>query len=191
MTDTAMRRGVIGRERRTHVGSMAMFEPDILLPVQMARETERQPERKLMLAVIEDALDILVKGRACDIRDRHEAHVWLFSDDTSRLYSAQTVCDILGFDIGFFRREVTRREDLGEAKLREEKLERLGVWARIVHATRTAYGWTLSEFARRVGAHESSPHNWERGDWEPDTKFRGRILALHAKRPVKAEAVTA
>lgn len=70
-------------------------------------------ERRLMLAILEDAIAAAgvdpftssAKVRAL----RAEARAWLMSDDRAWLFSFANICDALGFDVDYLRRGVRAR----------------------------------------------------------------------------------
>jgi hypothetical protein len=85
-------------------------EFEVVLPVQFFRGTRGalQPERRLMLAVLEDA--VVRYRRDPHGRDGHESALWFASEDTSWPYSFTNVCDVLGLD----RRAVRDALDIAE-----------------------------------------------------------------------------
>lgn len=96
----------------------SIWEPDTILPAQFyAGRGSRQldPERRLMLAVLEDA--ILVYQRRADWRDhrarrqREDAQQWLWSDDRTWLFSCANICDLVGLDVDYLRRGLLARQE--------------------------------------------------------------------------------
>ena len=87
------------------------IEPEILLPVQQAGPRIDVPERRLMLAVLEDALDVFRKhvrtGHGSDLFADVEA--WFASDDSGLPFAFVNVCDALGIDAGWLRARLARR----------------------------------------------------------------------------------
>jgi len=81
--------------------------PDILLPAQLVTGASPTPERRLMVAVLADALRTSQKyaGRhgRCDQPMVAEVEGWFASDDTSWLFSFVSVCERLGLDPGYLR----------------------------------------------------------------------------------------
>src|ERR687887_2795196 len=100
-----------------------LFQPDTLLPSQffdrMRRRSEQDGERRLMIAVLEDAVDVYRKHvGAKDPRAQqlfHEAEEWIEDPDRTWLFSFQNICDVLGLDADYLRR--------GLRALRERVLE--------------------------------------------------------------------
>jgi hypothetical protein len=89
-----------------------LFQPDTLLPSQffdrMRRRSEHDGERRLMIAVLEDAVDVYRKqAGATDPRGRelfHAAEVWIEDPDRTWLFSFQNICDVLDIDADYLRR---------------------------------------------------------------------------------------
>jgi hypothetical protein len=86
------------------------FEPDAILPVQFYSAGGMRPEKRLMLAILEDALDIYRKYARTPGR-RHESLVaetrqWLFADDTRWPFSFVNLCSALGIDVGSLRAQL-------------------------------------------------------------------------------------
>ncbi len=94
--------------------SHGLFEPDALVPVQFyanfGQGSAAYPERRLMLAVLQDALECYRKyAFARDSRGRQifsEAREWIFSSDQRWWYSFENICEVLGFDSAYLRRQV-------------------------------------------------------------------------------------
>jgi len=89
---------------------------NLVLPSQLFPEFPgpgRVPgERRLMLAVLEDAIGILVKHRdasaACARVLYHETVAWVRSDDTEWPFSFVNVCEAIGFSPSCVRRGLSR-----------------------------------------------------------------------------------
>ena len=89
-----------------------IFQPDTLLPSQffdrVRRRTEHDGERRLMIAVLEDAVDVYRKQ--ADARDPRgeqlfqEAEAWIEDPDRTWLFSFQNICDVLDIDADYLRR---------------------------------------------------------------------------------------
>jgi hypothetical protein len=90
----------------------ALFQLDTLLPVQyfetFRRSAPIEPEKKLMLAVLADALACFQKYRAARkgkgknlFRDANE---WIFGEDDDHLFSFENVCEVIGLDPPYVRR---------------------------------------------------------------------------------------
>jgi len=100
------------RTKKVGGGSGAgLFEPDILLPNQYFAAFRRgravEGERRLMLAVLEDAVDSYRKyALARDPREQAcflEAREWFLSDDRSWLFAFENVCDVLEMNPDYLR----------------------------------------------------------------------------------------
>jgi hypothetical protein len=88
------------------------LEPDILIADVLGAASSRrgplQGERRLMLAVLGDAVDCYCRGRGA--RDPHtrllfnETRAWLESRDRSATFSFESICDALGIDADYLRR---------------------------------------------------------------------------------------
>ncbi|MEW6298955.1 MAG: hypothetical protein AB1671_14665 [Thermodesulfobacteriota bacterium] len=93
-------------------GLPTLFQPETLLPTQffaaLGQKAHAQGERRLMVAVLEDALECFQKHFwATDSRGRQlcaDAERWLLSDDTSWLFSFVNICHTLGIHPLFLRR---------------------------------------------------------------------------------------
>jgi hypothetical protein len=96
--------------------ALAVFQPDILIPVQFLATYQRRfsldPELGLMLAVLQDAVICFQEhlGSTCK-RKRAlflDAEEWLFDGDQSYLFSFENVCEALGFQSDYIRRGLLR-----------------------------------------------------------------------------------
>jgi hypothetical protein len=100
------------REHPSEERLVALFQPDTLLPSQYLdrtrRRTEHDGERRLMIAVLEDAVHVYrTQLGTRDPRGRqlfHEAEEWIEDTDRSWLFSFENVCDVLGLDAEYLRR---------------------------------------------------------------------------------------
>ena len=105
------------RAKKSEGGSNAgLFEPDILLPNQYFAAFKRgravEGERRLMLAVLEDAVDSYRKyALARDPREQAcflEAKEWFVSDDRSWLFAFENICDVLEMNADYLRTGLDR-----------------------------------------------------------------------------------
>jgi hypothetical protein len=91
----------------------ALFEPtDALLSAQYwgtcTREGYLEPEKMLMLSVLEDGLACFQEHlQAGDTRFR-EAEEWIMDDNSDYLFSFETICETLGLDPKHVRQELLR-----------------------------------------------------------------------------------
>jgi hypothetical protein len=89
-----------------------LFQPDTLLPSQyfdrIRRRASSDGERRLMVAILEDAVDVYRKQAGARDRKRRQlfedAEEWIESDDQSWIFSYQNICDVLGIDAGYLRK---------------------------------------------------------------------------------------
>ncbi len=103
----------------------SMFQPDSLLPVQyfenFRRKVQTEPEKRLLLAVLEDALACYQKhfssrgGRG--MRLFRETEEWIFREESTRPFSFTNICEVVGFDPQYIRS--------GLLKWREMKIEEI------------------------------------------------------------------
>ncbi|TMA39085.1 MAG: hypothetical protein E6J79_04540 [Deltaproteobacteria bacterium] len=93
---------------------LADLEPEALLPPQFfgSPPLTFQPEKRLMLAVLEQALATL--GRCAHAPGGHGRHLvreverWVASTDTRWPFAFQNICDTLGVDAGYIRAGIVR-----------------------------------------------------------------------------------
>lgn len=91
--------------------AMMIFQPDILIEAQFHSSHQRRyhldPERVLMLAVLQDAVvcfqeHVVAKCKRKQSLHR-EAEEWISNTDRSYLFSFENVCETLGFDAHYMR----------------------------------------------------------------------------------------
>ncbi|MFN8543538.1 MAG: hypothetical protein U0807_04955 [Candidatus Binatia bacterium] len=88
-----------------------LFQPDTLTPSQffdrLRRSSEHDGNRRLMIAVLEDAIDVYRKRLGS--RDRrsqelfHQAEEWIESRDGDWFFSFENICAVLDLDADFVR----------------------------------------------------------------------------------------
>ncbi len=88
---------------------IGVMQPDIVLPSQHFGPQYRQaPEQRLMIAVLQDALDCVQKHRfAKDAHHRQafrEAKRWFLAEETDWPYSFERICGTLDLDANAVRR---------------------------------------------------------------------------------------
>jgi hypothetical protein len=91
--------------------AMMIFQPDILIEAQFQSSHQRRfhldPERVLMLAVLQDAVVCFQEhvGAKCKRKQslHREAEEWISNTDRSYLFSFENVCETLGFDAHYMR----------------------------------------------------------------------------------------
>jgi hypothetical protein len=110
-------------------GIATLFQPDVLLSEQyrenFRRKTPLEPEKALLLAVLEDGVrcfqdNILPRNRKKQILFE-EAEAWLFSDEANGVFSFVSICALLGFDPGYIRRGLRRWQEraVGEGRKKQ------------------------------------------------------------------------
>ena len=88
-----------------------LFQPDTLLPSQYFDRVRRRAsfdgERRLMVAILEDAVDVYRKQVGARDRKRRmlfeDAQAWIESNDKSWIFSYENICDVLGIDAEYLR----------------------------------------------------------------------------------------
>jgi hypothetical protein len=103
-----------------------IFEPDVTLASELltTRTGLPDPERALLIAVLEDASRCFLHH--CTATDRkpralyEEARDWFFSDEHTRLFAFETVCDVLGIDAAYLRRRLRAERDRRRAAAARE-----------------------------------------------------------------------
>ncbi|TFH28600.1 MAG: hypothetical protein E4H00_08490 [Myxococcales bacterium] len=110
-----------------------MIEPELVLPEQFFSSLAKQPaiesERRLMLAVLEDAVSCYQRfALARDARGRaefEEARRWIESDEREWPYSYENICEVLGLNPTYIREGLRRR---GEYAERKTKIQRVAAY---------------------------------------------------------------
>ena len=95
-----------------------ILEPDTVLPSQfygkMGLSRQLEGEKRLMLAVLKDAVECLEKYRRSRVSTSrelyHNALAWVEDKNTDWLFSFTNVCDLLGFDPDYLRESLLKRE---------------------------------------------------------------------------------
>ena len=97
-------------------GIVNLIEADTILPEQyferIGSEHSAFPEKRLMLAVLEDA--VATFQRYVDARNRRgqrlfrEAEEWVLSDDTEWPFAFENICHTLDIEPDFLRRGLSR-----------------------------------------------------------------------------------
>jgi hypothetical protein len=87
---------------------IGMLQTNIILPSQhFGARKLLVPEQRLMIAVVQDAINCIEKYRfATDRRGRRlfdEVTQWLGAKDTSWPYSFESICEVLGLDANAVR----------------------------------------------------------------------------------------
>jgi hypothetical protein len=93
----------------------SLFQQDTLLPAQyfdtFRRKSHLEPEKRLMLAVLEDAISCFQKyAFARDSRSKPffaDAEQWIFAQADDWLFSFENICEVLGFNPKYVRAGLT------------------------------------------------------------------------------------
>jgi hypothetical protein len=94
----------------------ALFRPDTLLQHEyfeiFRRKTHLQPEKRLMFAVLEDAIACFQKYiSARDVKGKgifHDAESWILDENSDWLFSFAHICEVLGIDPNYLRQGLMR-----------------------------------------------------------------------------------
>ncbi len=92
-------------------GAASIFEPSTLLPSQffaaMRQKAEADGERRLMFAILEDAIECFQKHLWAEDHKRRQLHLdaesWFLEDDPSWLFSFVNICDVFEIHPVFLR----------------------------------------------------------------------------------------
>jgi hypothetical protein len=96
-----------------------ILEPDVFLPSHLygagALSRKLEGEKRLMIAVLKDAVECLDKYRGARSsvgRGQYQSAIeWVQDTDTDWLFSFTNICDLLGFDPEYFRETLLKREN--------------------------------------------------------------------------------
>ena len=84
-----------------------LLEPEIILPSQLPCATIETPEKRLLLAVLEEAVGTYQRYlMATDPRSRAlfaDVEAWFASEDSLWLYSFVAICDAIGINATYVR----------------------------------------------------------------------------------------
>jgi hypothetical protein len=189
---------VTGRGGAAHsaIGIAAFLPAHIETPSQYAdrhRATQLQPEKRLMLAVLEDAIDTFRRYRgARDPRARQlarDAADWLSSDAEDWTFDYRRVCEALGLDPDYVRRGLTA----WEARLPLEAAPRgydPALVARAQAAVRalSAAGWAIRRIGPALGRSKMAGEYWRSGRHGVREHEVRALEALVARLPREAAA---
>jgi hypothetical protein len=104
--------------------AMAVFQPDTLIDSQFQSTYRRHfhldPERVLMLAVLQDAVVCFQENVFATCKRKRVMHVeaeeWILNENKSYLFSFENVCEALGYDAGYMRGGLLRWKRAALAK---------------------------------------------------------------------------
>jgi hypothetical protein len=96
-----------------------LLQPDTLLPSQyfatLKRKGNHEPERRLAIAVLQDAVDCYQKHLRARDRKAHQLFVdaeeWITSEDRTWPFSFENVCDLLQINAQYLRRGLSVWKD--------------------------------------------------------------------------------
>jgi hypothetical protein len=107
----------------------SLFEQDALLSTQyfgnLSKKTLLEPERRLMLAILEDAIDcyqdnlLARRGRARKVFT--EAEEWILEKGSDWIFSFGNICGTLGFNPEYVRQGLLRWKEKKTAKYSHSK----------------------------------------------------------------------
>ncbi len=107
-----------------------ILEPDIFLPSQFygsgALSRKLEGEKRLMIAVLKDAVECLEKYRASPSSagqsQYQNALEWVEDSSNDWLFSFNNICDLLGFDPDYLREVLLKRENRYTKPVRQKVL---------------------------------------------------------------------
>lgn len=111
----------------------SLFQLDTLLPAQyfetFRRKAYLEPEKRLMLAVLEDGIACFQKYIfARDGRGKamfREAEEWILDGNSDWLFSFENICEVLGFNPQYVRQGLVRWKEAKVAGRPKAKIYRL------------------------------------------------------------------
>ena len=111
----------------------SLFQPDTLLPDQyldtFRRKAPLEPDRKLMLAVLEDAIACFQKYLfARDGKGRtmfRDAEDWILEEGSDWLFCFENICDVLRMNPSYVRQGLLRWKEKQIAERPTAKIYRL------------------------------------------------------------------
>ena len=111
----------------------SLFQPDTLLPAQyfetFKRKAHLEPEKKLILAVLEDAVACFQKYLlARDGKGKTmfwDAEDWVLEQKSEWLFSFENICDVLGFNPQYVRQGLMLWKEKKLAERPKAKIYRL------------------------------------------------------------------
>ncbi len=140
----------------------SLFQPDTLLPAQYFETLRRKaldPEKRLMLAIIEEAIACYQKYLCAEKRRGRtlfaDAEKWIWDEDSNWIFSFENICEVLGLTPAYVRRGLLRwreREPSGGPTVRivknrprcdhrrETKSGKRGAWMK-----RLSHGRTIAQ----------------------------------------------
>jgi len=103
------------------------FTPDVLLPNQFfgsAGAKTFSSEQRLMLAVLVDAINLVLREKHRDSTPFKEASSWIFARSVARWLSFEMACDAVGLNADWLRKRlselVLQRVNVGRVRLKKK-----------------------------------------------------------------------
>jgi hypothetical protein len=111
----------------------SLFQPDTLLPAQyfdtFRRKSQLEPEKRLMLAVLEDAIACFQKHvTARDGKGKaifRDAETWILEEDRDWLFLFDNICEVLAMNPQYVRNGLSRWKEAKLAGLPKARIYRL------------------------------------------------------------------
>lgn len=111
----------------------SLFQPDTILPAQyletFRRKFHLEPEKRLLLAVLEDAIACFQKYLfARDGKGKvlfRDAEDWILEKDSDWLFSFGNICEVLGFNAEYVRDGLMKWKDAALAEHPKAKVYHL------------------------------------------------------------------
>jgi hypothetical protein len=114
----------------TGVNMENLFQPDILIQPQYLathqRRFHQEPEKVLMLALLEDAIVCFQDNFGSDDKRKRalfeDAEEWILERNSSYIFSFENICDVLGLDAGYLREGLMRwKSTHSRAQMKEQR----------------------------------------------------------------------
>jgi hypothetical protein len=160
----------------------SLFQPDTIAPAEyfdgFKRKSALEPERELVLALLEDAVlcfqKYLHSTREKEQRLFADTEEWLFGDDREWPLSFLNVCDLLGLEPGYLRKGLT----LWKQKVLDDPATRA--------LRMTAESKTRGDIHGREKEGDMDDGRGRRGTRQPENAHRRRVRAgAGARLPVR------
>lgn len=111
----------------------SLFQPDTVLPAQysetLRRKAHLEPEKRLLLAVLEDAVACFQKHLfAQDKKGKavfQEAEEWIMEEGSDWVFSFENICEVLEFNPQYVRQGLLRWKETKLANRPKVKVYRL------------------------------------------------------------------
>jgi hypothetical protein len=102
----------------------SLFQPDTLLSAQyfdnMRRRTLLEPEKRLMLAILEDAVNCFQENLSAESGKRkilfNDVEQWIRADGSDWVFSFDHICEALGFTPAYVRQGLLRWQEKNRSK---------------------------------------------------------------------------